>query len=43
MPNLPNHRATQGPLHAVPCPFCQGRLDFRPHAGEEGGGQGWGD
>lgn len=44
MPNKPNpHGSTQGPLHAVPCPHCQQKLDFRAHADSEMGGAGWGD
>lgn len=43
MPNPPaGLQATQGPIHAVPCPFCRKPLDFRAHAGEDEGGVGWG-
>lgn len=41
--NLPGKQATQGPIHAVPCPFCRRPLDFRAHADGESGGQGWGE
>lgn len=39
----PGKTATQGPVHAVPCPFCRHPLDFRAHADAEGGGTGWGE
>jgi DNA-directed RNA polymerase subunit RPC12/RpoP len=42
MPTPPK-TATSGPLHAVPCPFCGGKLDFRAHADSESGGAGWGE
>lgn len=44
---MPNPSAgkqhTQGPIHAVPCPFCRLTLDFRAHADAENGGTGWGE
>ena len=48
MPRLPlqvppgGKQATQGPISRVPCPHCLKPMDFRPLAGEDMGGAGWG-
>lgn len=34
---------TKGPMHAVPCPFCGKKLDFRGHADASHGAAGWGE
>lgn len=36
-------KATQGPIHAVPCPWCGTKMDFRAHADSDSGGAGWGE
>ena len=38
-----NARVSQGPIHSVPCPWCQQTADFRELADEELGGAGWGN
>ena len=35
-------RSTEGPVDAVPCPWCGGKLDFREFVDDEHGGAGWG-
>lgn len=40
---MPKVEATQGPIHRVPCPHCQGVMDFRELADQESGGLGWGN
>ena len=35
-------QVTRGPLHAVPCPHCGRKQDFRSLADSSQGGVGWG-
>lgn len=35
-------QVTRGPLHAVPCPWCGRKSDFRSLADSNQGGVGWG-
>lgn len=38
----PTKQVTKGAIHAVPCPWCGRPNDFRPLAGDQDGGVGWG-